>query len=194
MMKKFLVFIAVAVMTALSAEAQTSLVGREYHNPNIMADMYKDVDRQVADMKVKALEKAEKKKGRKLTEEELKKFNELIGKEESKLRTIKNGTSMAMTVTFKNDKTAVVKAKIKMTDEAMKAADIGWLKRKALKAAMSVMPAIDMPYIIKGNMVILQDEEENDTLYISADRNSLSGIYRGKKKSENIHYTLPRTK
>jgi hypothetical protein len=43
-------------------------------------------------------------------------------------------------------------------------------------------------------MVILQDEEENDTLYISADRNSLSGIYRGKKKSENIHYTLARTK
>ena len=130
--------VAVALMTALSAEAQTSLVGREYHNPNIMSDIYKDIDRQVADMKAKA--------------------------------------------------------KMKMTDEAMKAADIGWLKRKALKAAMAVMPAIDMPYIIKGNMVILQDEEENDTLYISADRNSLSGIYRGKKKSENIHYTLARTK
>ena len=193
-MKKFLMMVAVALMTALSAEAQTSLVGREYHNPNIMSDIYKDIDRQVADMKAKALMKMEKKKGRKLTEAEMKEFKELIGKEESKLRAMKNGTSMAMTVTFKNDKTAVVKAKMKMTDEAMKAADIGWLKRKALKAAMAVMPAIDMPYIIKGNMVILQDEEENDTLYISADRNSLSGIYRGKKKSENIHYTLARTK
>ena len=193
-MKKFLVMAIVAMMTALSAEAQTSLVGREYHNPNIMSDIYKDIDRQVADMKVKALEKMEKKKGRKLTEAEMKEFNEKIGKEESKLRAMKNGTSMAMTVTFKNDKTAVVKAKIKMTDEAMKAADIGWLKRKALKAAMAVMPAADMPYIIKGNMVILQDEEGNDTLYISADRNSLSGIYRGKKKSENIHYNLARTK
>ena len=193
-MKKFLVMAIVAMMTALSAEAQTSLVGREYHNPNIMSDIYKDIERQVADMKAKALVKIEEKKGRKLTEAEMKEFKELIGKEESKLRVMKNGTSMAMTVTFKNDKTAVVKAKIKMTDEAMKAADIGWLKRKALKAAMAVMPAIDMPYIIKGNMVILQDEEENDTLYISADRNSLSGIYRGKKKSENIHYTLARTK
>ena len=193
-MKKFLVMAIVAMMTALSAEAQTSLVGREYHNPNIMSDIYKDIDRQVADMKAKALMKMEKKKGRKLTEAEMKEFNEKIGKEESKLRAMKNGTSMAMTVTFKNDKTAVVKAKIKMTDEAMKAADIGWLKRKALKAAMAVMPAADMPYIIKGNMVILQDEEENDTLYISADRNSLSGIYRGKKKSENIHYNLARTK
>ena len=193
-MKKFLVMAIVAMMTALSAEAQTSLVGREYHNPNIMSDIYKDIDRQVADMKAKALMKMEKKKGRKLTEAEMKEFNEKIGKEESKLRAMKNGTSMSMTVTFKNDKTAVVKAKMKMTDEAMKAADIGWLKRKALKAAMAVMPAADMPYIIKGNMVILQDEEENDTLYISADRNSLSGIYRGKKKSENIHYTLARTK
>lgn len=193
-MKKFLMMVAVALMTALSAEAQTSLVGREYHNPNIMSDIYKDIDRQVADMKAKALAKLEEKKGRKLTEAEMKEFKEKIGKEESKLRAMKNGTSMAMTVTFKNDKTAVVKAKMKMTDEAMKAADIGWLKRKALKAAMAVMPAADMPYIIKGNMVILQDEEENDTLYISADRNSLSGIYRGKKKSENIHYTLARTK
>ena len=193
-MKKLLVFIAVAMMTALGADAQTSLVGREYHNPNIMSDMYKDVERQIADMKVKALEKAEKKKGRKLTEDELKKFNEAIEKEVTKLRTMKNGTSISMTVTFKNDKTAVVKSKVKMTDEAMKAADIGWLKRKALKAAMAVMPAADMPYIIKGNMVILQDEEGNDTLYISADRNSLSGIYRGKKKSENIHYNLARTK
>jgi hypothetical protein len=192
--KKFLMMVAVALMTALSAEAQTSLVGREYHNPNIMSDIYKDIERQVADMKAKALVKIEEKKGRKLTEAEMKEFKELIGKEESKLRAMKNGTSMSMTVTFKNDKTAVVKAKMKMTDEAMKAADIGWLKRKALKAAMAVMPAIDMPYIIKGNMVILQDEEENDTLYISADRNSLSGIYRGKKKSENIHYTLARTK
>jgi hypothetical protein len=192
--KKFLMMVAVALMTALSAEAQTSLVGREYHNPNIMSDIYKDIERQVADMKAKALVKIEEKKGRKLTEAEMKEFKELIGKEESKLRAMKNGTSMSMTVTFKNDKTAVVKAKMKMTDEAMKAADIGWLKRKAMKAAMAVMPAIDMPYIIKGNMVILQDEEENDTLYISADRNSLSGIYRGKKKSENIHYTLARTK
>ncbi len=192
-MKKFLAM-AIVAMIALGAEAQTSLVGREYHNPNIMSDIYKDIDRQVADMKAKALMKMEKKKGRKLTEAEMKEFNEKIGKEESKLRAMKNGTSMAMTVTFKNDKTAVVKAKIKMTDEAMKAADIGWLKRKALKAAMAVMPAADMPYIIKGNMVILQDEEGNDTLYISADRNSLSGIYRGKKKSENIHYNLARTK
>ena len=53
--------VAGALMTALSAEAQTSLVGREYHNPNIMSDIYKDIDRQVADMKAKALVKIEEK-------------------------------------------------------------------------------------------------------------------------------------
>ena len=60
-MKKFLVMAIVAMMTALSAEAQTSLVGRGYHNPNIMSDIYKDIDRQVADMKAKALVKIEEK-------------------------------------------------------------------------------------------------------------------------------------
>jgi len=57
----FLAMAIVAMMTALSAEAQTSLVGREYHNPNIMSDIYKDIDRQVADMKAKALVKIEEK-------------------------------------------------------------------------------------------------------------------------------------
>jgi hypothetical protein len=59
-MKKFLAM-AIVAMIALSAEAQTSLVGREYHNPNIMSDIYKDIDRQVADMKAKALVKIEEK-------------------------------------------------------------------------------------------------------------------------------------
>ncbi len=115
MMKKFFVLIAVAVMTALSADAQTSLVGRQYHNPNIMADMYKDVERQIADMKV-----------------------------------------------------------------------------KALKAAMAVMPAVDMPYIIKGNMVILQDEEENDTLYISAQRRrEITNRHLQRKEEEGRHPLHP---
>jgi hypothetical protein len=182
------------MMTTFSADAQTSLVGRVYHNPNIMSDMYKDMDKIIANMKANALVKMEQKKGRKLNEKETKEFNESLNKEISKYKTMKSGTSMAMTVTFKNDKTAVLKAKIRMTDEAMKAADIGWLKRKAMKAAMAVIPAEDMLYTIKGNMVILQDEEEKDTLYISADGKSLTGIYKGKNKSEDIRYSLTRTK
>ena len=187
-MKKLILTILVAMMAAVGAEAQTSLVGREYHNPNIMSGMLKDVDKLVAQKKAEALKKAEEKKGRKLTEEEMKKFNEEMKELEAKIKAIKSGTSMAMTVTFKTDKTAVVKAKAKVSDEAMKAAGIGWLKRKAMKAAMAVMPAQDMPYTVKGDMIILQDDKDRDTLRLSADGKSLSG------KNDGVVYTLKRTK
>ena len=36
---------------------------------------------------------------------------------------------------FKDKKNMVLKADIKVSDEAMKATGIGWLKRKAMKAA-----------------------------------------------------------
>ena len=186
-MKK-LVMVAVAMMVAISINAQSSLVGRVYHNPNVMSSMYADIDKMFAEKKAEALNTKEKEKGRKLNEAEMKSFDEEMKKVETKFRTIKGGTSMAMTVTFKNDKTATVKAKMKMTDEAMKAADIGWLKRKAMKAAMAVMPATDMPYTVKGNMVILQDDEDRDTLHLNPDGKTLSG------KTEGIKYTLTRTK
>ena len=187
----------IAMMTAIGADAQTNLVGRVYHNSNIMSGAYKDIDKLVAQKKAEALEKLKKKeqeKGKKLPEADMKKFNEEMKNLEAKIRAIKSGTSMAMTITFKDDKTATVKAKMKMSDDAMKAADIGWLKRKAMKAAMAIAPAEDMSYTIKGNMVILNDGEESDTLQLSADGKSLSGLFKGKKKSENIRYALTRTK
>ena len=187
-MKKFVFMVAVAMMAAIGANAQTSLVGRVYHNPNVMSTMYKDIDKLFVEKKADALKKKEKETGRKLTEAEIKQFDEEMKKVETKFKAIKSGTSMAMTVTFMNDKTATVKAKMRMTDEAMKAADIGWLKRKAMKAAMAIMPATDMSYIVKGNMVILKDEEEYDTLHLNSDGKTLTG------KTEGIKYSLTRTK
>ena len=73
-------------------------------------------------------------------------------------------------------------------DEAMKAAGIGWLKRKAMKAAMAIMPAENMAYTVKGNMIILHDGQDRDTLRLSSDGKSLSG------KTDGIGYTLARTK
>ena len=75
------------MMTTFSADAQTSLVGRVYHNPNIMSDMYKDMDKIIANMKANALVKMEQKKGRKLNEKETKEFNESLNKEISKYKT-----------------------------------------------------------------------------------------------------------
>lgn len=187
-MKKYILIALVAMMAAVGAEAQTSLVGREYHNPNVMSSMSKEIDKSVAQKKAESLKKAEKEKGRKLTEEEMRKFNEEMKEAEAKIKAVKAGTSMAMTVTFKDQKTAVVKAKVKVCDEAMKAAGIGWLKRKAMKAAMAIMPAENMAYTVKGNMIILHDGQDRDTLRLSSDGKSLSG------KTDGIGYTLARTK
>ena len=82
-----------------------------------------------------------------------------------------------------------------MTDKAMKAAGFGWLKRKAMKAAMAMMPSVDVKYTIKDNLLFYTDEDgEKDTLRISPDGKSIYGTYRDKDKNKNYKYTLTRTK
>ena len=183
-MKKILL-IVVAMMVTIGVNAQKGMVGRVYHNPNIMsgmmAEMTKDVEKEIADARKKAIEKGEKKVGRKLTADEIKKIDKELKKIEAKVRAVKSGMGMSMTMTFKNEKEVSMNASMKMSDEAMKMAGVSWIKRKAMKAAMAVSPSQVCPYTVKGNMVIIQDEKELDTLRISADGKSLSGIYRDEK-------------
>ena len=75
MKKRVLVFFsALFISSLLVTNAQTSLAGRSYHHPNIMADAMKDatkdLDKKIAEAKKKAIAEGEKKKGRKLTAEE----------------------------------------------------------------------------------------------------------------------------
>ena len=81
-MKKIILAI-VAIMTAIGVNAQTNLTGRVYHNPNIMANMMDqevNIDKKIAEARKEAIAKMEKKKGRKLTKEELAKIDkELAG-------------------------------------------------------------------------------------------------------------------
>ena len=64
------------------------------------------------------------------------------------------------------------------------------LKRKALKASLALMPeSQDAKYEVKGNKVIVIDDKDRDTLTISNDGNTLSGIFDKKTK-----YILKRTK
>ena len=80
-MKKILL-IVVAMMVTIGVNAQKGMVGRVYHNPNIMsgmmAEMTKDVEKEIADARKKAIEKGEKKVGRKLTADEIKKIDNSI--------------------------------------------------------------------------------------------------------------------
>ena len=173
------VFIALLLLAAVGAQAQTSLVGRVYHHPNILTDelnkltadankdMKKDVD--------KAIKKAEEQKGRKLTAEELAELNKKVEEAQKMMKALKDGMKTAVTITFKDEKTMVMKADMKIDDEVMKKAGIPWAKRKMMKVAMAVAPSEKASYERKGNLIIVRDDKEVDTLRLSDDGKYLSG-------------------
>ena len=172
---------ALWMLGVLTISAQTSLAGRTYHHPNIMADMMneatKDLDKKVAEARTKAIAEGEKKKGRKLTAEELAKLDAEIKKKMDMMEAVKKGMKMAVTVEFKDQKKVVMKQDTKISDDALKAAGIGWFKRKALKVALAVAPSSEKAtYIVKDSMVIMTDKDnEKDTLFLSQDGKYLKG-------------------
>ena len=172
---------ALWMVGTLSVSAQTSLAGRTYHHQNIMADMLndatKDLDKKVAEARAKAIAKAEKKKGRKLTAEELAKLDEELKKQMELLANVKKGMSITVTVEFKDQTNMVMKQKTRVSDEILKAAGYGWLKRKALKAALAMAPSSEKgTYIVKDSLVIMTDKDnEKDTLFVSRDGKFLKG-------------------
>ena len=191
-MKKIVLTI-VAIMTAISVDAQTNLTGRVYHNPNIMANMMDqevNIDKKIAEARNEAIAKMEKKKGRKLTKEELAMINKKLAEIKKQADAAKKCMSTAITVEFTSATNLVMRQKTRVDDEALKIMGVGWLKRKALKASLALMPeSQDAKYEVKGNKVIVIDDKDRDTLTISNDGNTLSGIFDKKTK-----YILKRTK
>ena len=180
-------------MTAISVDAQTNLTGRVYHNPNIMANMMDqevNIDNKIAEARNEAIAKMEKKKGRKLTKEELAMINKKLAEIKKQADAAKKCMSTAITVEFTSATNLVMRQKTRVDDEALKIMGVGWLKRKALKASLALMPeSQDAKYEVKGNKVIVIDDKDRDTLTISNDGNTLSGIFDKKTK-----YILKRTK
>ena len=188
--------VTLLVMASMAVSAQTNLAGRTYHNPNIIADMMndatKDLDKKVAEARTKAIADAEKKKGRKLTNEEIAKLDAEIKKKMAELEAMKKGMKMAITIEFKDDKNLVMKQDTKVSDEALKAAGYGWVKRKAMKAALAVVPKSHKgTYVVKGNMIIMTDKDnDKDTLNISQDGKYITG----KMDKKDRPFKLTRTK
>lgn len=196
MKKRVLVFFsALFISSLLVTNAQTSLAGRSYHHPNIMADAMKDatkdLDKKIAEAKKKAIAVGEKKKGRKLTAEETAKIDKELKEKVEEVNAIKKGMKTAITIEFIDDKKIVLKPDIKIHDDALKAAGMGWLKRKALKAALALAPKSEKgTYIVKGDMIIMTDSNnEKDTMTISKDGKFLYG-----KFDEKTPFKLTRTK
>lgn len=172
---------------------QTNLAGRKYYHANIMADMLNEAmkDVNIDDAKKKAIAKAEAKKGRKLTAAEEAEINKEAKEAIAATNAIKKGMKTAVTVEFKDEKNIILKADIKISDDALKAAGIGWMKRKAIKAALAIAPSSQKgTYIVKGQQVIMTDSDgEKDTLLLSLDGQYLSG-----KIDKDTPFNLKRTK
>ena len=191
-MKKIILAI-VAIMTAIGVNAQTNLTGRVYHNPNIMANMMDqevNIDKKIAEARKEGIAKMEKKKGRKLTKEELAKIDKELAGIKKQAEAAKKCMSTAITVEFTSATDLVMRQKTRVDDETLKILGVGWLKRKALKASLALMPESQKAkYEVKGNKVIVIDDKDRDTLTIGNDGNTLSGIFDKETK-----YTLKRTK
>jgi len=185
---------AVMVCSVSTSIAQTNLVGRVYENKNILADemnkALKNADADIDKAKAEALEKAEKKKGRKLTAEELAKLDEEIIEARKMIEAMKKGMSTSVGVEFKSATEMVMRMNMKISDEALKAAGVSWLKRKAMKAALAMAPKSEKAkYVVKGDMIFVDEGKERDTLRISSDGKYLYGKLDAKTK-----FTLSRVK
>ena len=195
MKRLLLFFFALFVCGLLVVNAQTSLAGRSYYHPNILAEELnnatKDLEKKIAEARKKAIAVEEKKKGRKLTAEETAKIDKELKEKKDQILAVKKGMKTALTIEFLDDKKMVLKPDIKVDDAALKAAGMGWLKRKALKAAIALAPSSEKAtYVVKGNMVIMTDKDnEKDTMTISNDGKYLFGRFDGE-----TNFKLTRTK
>jgi len=191
-MKKNIILLLL-MSVGMAVHAQVNLAGREYYNANILSDqmqkLSQEVDNKLDEAKAKALEKAREKKKRDLTAAEKVEVEKKVEEGRKMLQAMEKGMKTAVTVTFKDEKNAVVKIDMKIDDTAMKAAGIGWAKRKMIQAAVSLMPSQKGKYKVSGNMVVLEDDEEPDTMFLSNDGKYLTG-----KLDENKPFKLTRTK
>ena len=192
---KLTILSAMMFLCSAGAMAQTNLSGRTYYNANIMAEdlnaTTKDIDKKIADARVRAYAKIEQKKGRKPNEKEKAAIEKELQKAAEVSKAVKNGgITIKIKIDFTSDKDMVMDAESKVTEEVLKAAGVSWLKRKAMKAALSLAPSkIKGTYVVNGNMVILDEDGEKDTLTLSPDGKYLYGKYDKKR-----NFKLTRTK
>ena len=191
--RRILILVVVATMTMMTVNAQ-NLTGRIYYNANILAGelnkKLKEVEQQIPKIKAEGYAKFEKKNGRKPTEAEKAKLEKEINDAIAQAKALAKGMKTAVTVEFKTEKNALMKADMQISEDAMKAAGIGWLKRKAMKAALAVAPSTEkVTYVQKGDLIIVNDGEEKDTLRLSSDGKYLYG-----KFEKDVDFKLTRTK
>ncbi len=191
-MKRLFSIIILTATVFVGAQAQTSLVGRVYYHPNIIADEMKAHEKKVQAKLDEAIreeiEKAEKKKGRPLTAEEKAQTKKEAEEASKRAILVMKSTKTSVTATFKSDKEMEMQMKFQMDDETLKNAGVSWAKRKAIKAAIALLPSTEkMKYTVQGNLIICSDGKDKDTLTLSDDGKFLYG-----KMDEKTKFKLTR--
>ena len=175
----------------MSLQAQTNLVGRIYQNSNIldqeMKEKMAELDKEIVEKKSEIYAEAEKKKGRKLTAAETAELDKQLKEGKEKAAAVMKAMKTSVSIEFKTANQAVMRLSMKIDDEALKAAGVGWVKRKALKAALALAPESSKePYVVKGNSVIIGKGKDQETFTLSADGKYLTG------KADDKNVTLTR--
>ena len=192
MKKTFLGMTTVVLLCfTISLQAQTNLVGRIYQNSNIldqeMKEKMAELDKEIVEKKSEIYAEAEKKKGRKLTAAETAELDKQLKEGKEKAAAVMKAMKTSVSIEFKTATQAVMRLSMKIDDEALKAAGVGWVKRKALKAALALAPESSKePYVVKGNSVIIGKGEDQETFTLSADGKYLTG------KADDKNVTLTR--
>ena len=94
-------------------QGQTNMAGRVYYNSNVLSgkmnEVKKDMNKELDKAKADAIKKAEENKKRKLTDAEKAELDKKTEEGLKMAEAIFKGTKTAVTVTFKDDKTVVMK-------------------------------------------------------------------------------------
>ena len=181
------------ILECTGIQAQSNLAGRIYYNPNIlsgkMKELSQEVNKNMADAKAQAIKEEEQKKKRKLSASEKAEVEKKAEQAQKVIQAMEKGMKTAITMTFKDENTVVMKTEMKIDDEALKSAGIGWAKRKVIQAACAISPSEKAKYTVKCDMIILEEGKELDTMYLSNDGKTLTG-----KMDQDTPFKLTRTK
>ena len=190
-MKKTVIIGVLFLLLVVGAKAQTNLTGRVYANPNILAGVLDEAVKKVniEEAKAEAIAKAEKDKGRQLTDKEKAELDKQTEEAMQMIEAMKEGMVTAISVEFKSETEVVSRTKMKIDEEVLKKAGISWLKRKALKAAIAMAPESEKgTYIVKDNLIIIDPDDKPDTLRLSSDSRQIFG-----KMDDKTNFTLTLT-
>ena len=190
-MKKTVIIGALFLLLVVGAKAQTNLTGRVYANPNILAGVLDEAVKKVniEEAKAEAIAKAEKDKGRQLTDKEKAELDKQTEEAMQMIEAMKEGMVTAISVEFKSETEVVSRTKMKIDEEVLKKAGVSWLKRKALKAAIAMAPESEKgTYIVKDNLIIIDPDDKPDTLRLSSDGRQIYG-----KMDDKTNFTLTLT-